>query len=656
MEIRRFDVQNFRSFGVKSQSIDLDSNVVFFVGKNHSGKSNLLKLLEELKFNNSPLESNHILSKNNWYNNETGVERPLKIRINIKLDEEQIALLFDQWFLLPIREILNLDFKDDASFPFGVSQLSDISYKILESTFDKYFPDKVCLLRIEFIRFSDVKQEVNYSIQFNNIILVNTADGRSFIQNLRHRDIHHYRESQLWDEFIWNFIQEKKSNSPKMDIRSVLSQLFDYFFEKPDKFIFTGETLENIYSFFNDSLVLSEGIKIMESDLFTMEAYHPDLPSALNRILAEKLNHLRMEALNSPEFWGRYHELQIHFQAMFEDLDLVFGIAQDKDGPYIKYYQTSTNAIITNFDSIGVGITEMLNFLYYFIVETRKFIMIDFPEFQLHPHSQRHLYNLIKEFSLKNKHHVVIITHSPYFFQPDDLYYLRLFELSHGITEVRKIDLPRNSKDYYRLKRNFSIRNRDSIFADGLIFVEGPSEEMAFPYFFRAYGLDLDLNNLSLINLHGKGSFGAFWKFARQLHKKYWFFLDNDALGVKAGDIITPSLFKRSIIYKNRAIFPCEISELCAEIILVENHLSIEFHEKLELLRNILHKYHVFILMDDFEGIFEEFLADEISFYGGKVEKSMQLVEYLKENEEKNLLPERLYPYIEIIQEELKKR
>ena len=656
MKIQRFDFQNFRSFGAKDQTIDLESKLVFFVGKNHSGKSNLLKFLKELKFNNSPLDSSHILSKNNWYNNETGVERPLKMRINIKLDKEQIAYLCDQWFLLPIREILNSLSAKEIFPPFGISQLSNISYRNLNSIIDQYLPHKDCLLRMEFIRFSDVQQELNYSIQFNDIILVNTADGRSFIQNLRYKSNNHYRESQLWDEFIWDFIQEKRLNSPKADIASILSELLDYFFKKSDKFIFAGETLQNIYTFFNESLVISEGIKIAEPELYVIDEYHPNLPTALNRILAEKLNHLRLEALNSPEFWGRYHELQMHFQAMYEDLDLVFGIAQDEVGPYIKYYQTSTNAIITNFDSIGVGITEMLNFLYYFVVETGKFIMIDFPEFQLHPHSQRHLYNLINEFSLKNNHQVVIITHSPYFFQPDDLYNLRLFELSNGNTEVRRIDLPRSSKDYYRLKRNFSIRNRDSIFADGLVFVEGPSEEMAFPYFFRAFGLDLDLNNLSLINLHGKGSFAAFWKFARQLHKKYWFFLDNDALGVKAGDIITPSLFKRSIIYKNRDIFSSEISAICAEIISMEDHLSIDFHEKLELLRNLLHKYHVFILMDDFEGIFEEFLTDQISFYGGKVEKSMQLVEYLKDNEEKNLLPERFYPYIEIIQEELKKR
>ena len=113
------------------------------------------------------------------------------------------------------------------------------------------------------------------------------------------------------------------------------------------------------------------------------------------------------------------------------------------------------------------------------------------------------------------------------------------------------------------------------------MFVEGPSEETTFPYFFRAYGLDLDRRNLSLINIGGKGSFSAFKKFADQLQKRYWFVFDNDFLGLRAHQNITSETFKASVVYKQRHLFSTQIIDMCDELAAYNpDEGTIEFERK----------------------------------------------------------------------------
>jgi hypothetical protein len=292
--------------------------------------------------------------------------------------------------------------------------------------------------------------------------------------------------------------------------------------------------------------------------------------------------------------------------------------------------------------------------LYQLIVNEDYFFIVDQPENHLHPHSQRLIYNLMKEYS--EQHQMILITHSLFMFQPDDLLNLRIFTLTNGISNVNKLDVVPDSYEYHQLRRNFTVRNRDAIFADGIVFVEGPSEEMTFPYFFKSYGLDLDLHNISLINIGGKSSFTVFKKFADQLQKKYWFFFDNDVLGLRAKDNITPESFRASVIWKHRLMFSPQIVKLCEQLARFDSEEQIEFEENLELLRNLLQDYHIFIFQSDFEDIFENQMTSRVDFRGGKVEKAMQLETFLKEHEDEQWLPDELYKFIEILQDDFKKR
>ncbi len=64
--------------------------------------------------------------------------------------------------------------------------------------------------------------------------------------------------------------------------------------------------------------------------------------------------------------------------------------------------------------------------------------------------------------------------------------------------------------------------------------------------------------------------------------------------------------------------------------------------------------FHIFVFQSDFEDIFESQLASRVQFHGGKVEKAMQLENFLRDHEEEQWLPDELYRFIEIIQDDLR--
>jgi predicted ATP-dependent endonuclease of OLD family len=544
------------------------------------------------------------------------------------------------------------------------NRIEDNNYRKWLKLLHQEFPSREAIFRLEFIRISDAQQEVNYSWEFNNLICVSTADGRYFIQSLWKEDKQKkYKEKQDWTSHLEEIIQNTSDVFTAKFISTILAD--------GKKYVASRSYLEPLVTKFLRFLTFSEQNKIL--DLGFCDDESPENILNLDQRLHRKITLFLKDTLkeiyttnpseselskikpNESQGWLKYLQLLNTFESLYDDMDLTFGLVQEKGIPTLRFFQRKNNQLMHNFDSVGKGITEMLYFLYTLIIEEDQFIMFEEPEAHLHPHHQRMLYNLLQEH--REHHQIVIITHSLYFIQPEDLFSLRIFEFIHDATRVLRLYPTISSRDFDLLRKNFNIRNRDALFADGIIFVEGMSEEWTFPYFFRMFGLDLDQNNLSLINIGGKSAFTAFLTFAQQFKKKYWFFFDYDVLGLAAGQEITPDIFKSSVIYKNRRAFAPDIRMLC-ESIIWENEYQplsvIEFHEKLEYLRHLLQQEHIFIFTEDFENIFEASLGKTISFRGGKIDKAMQLLDFIREHEEQRYLPEQLYEFIELITEELK--
>jgi putative ATP-dependent endonuclease of the OLD family len=105
-------------------------------------------------------------------------------------------------------------------------------------------------------------------------------------------------------------------------------------------------------------------------------------------------------------------------------------------------------------------------------------LALEEPEAHLHPQAQRSLFAHVKEIPGQR----IVSTHSPYFAGQANLSSLRLFQKVAGETNVSQLDLSQVSADDLRKLEGTVIHTRgDLLFARGLVFFEGQTEEQALP-------------------------------------------------------------------------------------------------------------------------------------------------------------------------------
>ena len=146
------------------------------------------------------------------------------------------------------------------------------------------------------------------------------------------------------------------------------------------------------------------------------------------------------------------------------------------------------------------------------------------PEIHLHPNAQRALMTRLKSLS----HQCVVSTHSPYVASVSEPHEFRSM-LRVG-EDIRVRWLPQNIDPMEtRVIKRLILRFRaEVLFATGLIFVEGVTEEQLIRGMFQAYfGEDPSTYGISIIGVDGK-SYAPFLMLALSLKKPFCVISDND--------------------------------------------------------------------------------------------------------------------------------
>jgi len=163
--------------------------------------------------------------------------------------------------------------------------------------------------------------------------------------------------------------------------------------------------------------------------------------------------------------------------------------------------------------------------------KNKKFIWcFDEPETHLYPSAQREFYSVIKQTSSANVQSV-ISTHSTIFVDKTILKSINKIDLAEGFTNNTKCS---TVDDIYS---SLKLKNSDFLFYDQFIVVEGDTEEILLPHFYKVVnGTTPENDNIRLINLGGKdkiaqnalilnGILGEF----KKSDSTVYFILDNDA-------------------------------------------------------------------------------------------------------------------------------
>lgn len=187
----------------------------------------------------------------------------------------------------------------------------------------------------------------------------------------------------------------------------------------------------------------------------------------------------------------------------------------------------------------AAGRFESLLLLTALIGHSNKIILLDEPASNLHPILQKKLLEIIENSVSDNYNQVIMITHSPYLINPEQLENLWRITQKQGKSEVINIKESVANLDDKEEKRmitqfwNSDIRS--ILFAKGVILVEGPSDKIVIEKIdkhlsINGKGANLEDEDWLVIDIGGKNSLSSFIKLTKLLHLPYVAVVDNDAL------------------------------------------------------------------------------------------------------------------------------
>ncbi|MGE5487016.1 MAG: ATP-dependent nuclease [bacterium] len=156
---------------------------------------------------------------------------------------------------------------------------------------------------------------------------------------------------------------------------------------------------------------------------------------------------------------------------------------------------------------------------------------IEEPEVFLHPHRARFFVATLRSL-VASGNQVFLSTHSPLFVPMDryqDIAVIRK-TLVEGTTVTQTGDLgidPCN-KDFLRLITEFDSQRSELFFASRVLLVEGYTERIVFPLVFKALGIDVNRDAISVVECQGKTKMPLFAKILSALHIPFAIVHDDD--------------------------------------------------------------------------------------------------------------------------------
>lgn len=159
----------------------------------------------------------------------------------------------------------------------------------------------------------------------------------------------------------------------------------------------------------------------------------------------------------------------------------------------------------------------------------RKFVLlIEEPELYLSPHTQRHLYRVLRGVA-EAGNQILYSTHAPVFLSVDRMEELALVRhTSGGGTSLFQPE-PLAEAESFRALSEFDSDRAELFLARAALLVEGRTEQMTFPLVFDALGIEADKEGVLVLECGGKGNILLFARICNHCGIPYVVVHDRDA-------------------------------------------------------------------------------------------------------------------------------
>lgn len=575
MKLANLKIKNFRSFGERSaqKKIRFKDGINLIVGENNVGKSTILRALELLCGPGDPS-----LYTNDW---NAGIrEKEVVIELEVELSNKELRT-----FLKPL---IQGHFEDAKKVK---RILQDLGRKICFI----YSSKKGFLVKIRKLYIEGTSAKL-------------TSDfAGSYTATTWNKTLQKYFEST--DSSIFEIIDEQTKA------------------EKGMRIDFGRNVKELVVNMLHQKLKIFSEVRKRPTgeNKRILESYD-------GALVADVLTTLKMGNRRERERFGL---IQRKFRELFSSLKLDVTKESPDKAPKIVIEKTPIDYEVP-IEFVGAGIGEMVIFLTHLIASEEMIFGLDMPELHFHPHSQRLLLGILKEYSQNNQ--ILIVTHSPLFLEPEEIDNMIIVREDKGETIVTQ--LPENyfdKEEKIRLQRHLDTYNREFFFSRASLIVEGETEVGAMPIFSKALDKDFDRYGISIIRT-GK-HFGIFIKLLKGLTFPYFVMCDKDALmNIEESIDVNGQRVKTSPVFYNLSKIDLLQGKHAKRISEIESKTSsidskeMYHEEQFNELNALAKTYDIYVLPSDFEGVlrkrgYENLLKEAESISDSKVTRGRYVAE-----------------------------
>lgn len=406
MIIENIVIKNYKSIGNTRNNLLMDKNVTALIGKNESGKSNILEAIGEQQIVDK-LNPQIFNNKNRINNEDISIEFVLKFtdgekdKFNIT-NNDSTVIHMSKDHLREIQGNLSNVIENDIKLFNELEFIGDViknnDMKLDNSNiinYKKYIDD---LSRIS------SKLDIDYNVHIDS--LLNIAKNREFERK---------------DKYI-------------QTLESIKKQIFRYFeilpiiyWRREDRFLKSTYTLSEIKEIMKNKnelfYNLIKAAKVQENEI--IDAFE-NQSKPERKMLREKIESNIKEYIEKPfnEFYNQ------------DKIDIIF----EMDSNVVNIYIRSANKIM-NFSERSNGLRWYISLFIDIIAQKNNrnnpiLFLLDEPGVYLHVNAQKKILELFKDLT-KNENQIIYTTHSPYMINEDEILNVRAIQKNGlEITEI----------------------------------------------------------------------------------------------------------------------------------------------------------------------------------------------------------------------------